>query len=364
MGVDTAVIGAGVVSESHLSVDAANPRANLVAVCDIDEDRAEATANDYGITPYFDVEELLANEDLGLVHVCTSVQTHLPLARAAIEAGVPTVIEKPIAETVAEVEELRTLSEGHDIPVTVIHQGLFSPAMRTARRLIESGELGAIRAVELVKTGGSTPDEANRGDWVFDLPGGEFEEGLPHNIYPLLATGGYPRSEDGLCVNTGLAGEYAHDFAYDGAQVQYVSESGTFCSTTMTSGGQVEKSLHVQGTGGAVSVDIHTQVVTRSRGSYGGSLGKVKKNVDAGLDRLAGSAKNAIRVARQSIDGDWETRKAIDAHAYQLDGVVEAVETGGPMPVPVEEGRWTVALMEAIREESTAATRQPNLSSP
>ncbi|ELZ23111.1 oxidoreductase domain-containing protein [Halosimplex carlsbadense 2-9-1] len=362
MGVRTAVIGAGTVSDAHLSADAANPNADLVAVCDLDERRARAAASEYGITPYFDLDELLAGEDLDLVHVCTSVQTHLPLARSVIEAGVACVIEKPIAESVAEVEELQSLSERHDVPVTVIHQGLFGPAMRKARRLIDAGELGELQSVQLVKSGLTYPDEAQRGEWVFELPGGEFEEGLPHHIYPALAVGGYPEDRDAVDVVTSLRGTYEEAFTYDSAQVQYTTESGTLCTASMTAGGQPEQLLQVQGTDGSITVDMMTQVVLQSRGTYeGSSVGKVKKNVDACFDRLAGTARNAKMVAERQFDEGWETEKRINTHAYQLAAVVDAVSTGGPMPVPLEEGWWTIAIMELIREEGAEPQKQASV---
>lgn len=353
MVVRSAVIGAGVVSETHLSAASKNPRAELVAICDLDEGLARSAAAKYGVTPYVDVEELLVAEPLDLVHVCTPVQTHLPVARSAIEAGVAVVIEKPLAESVAEVDEIASLSADHDVPVTVIHQHDFDPAVRKARRLIEAGDLGAIRAVELVKTGLTRPDESNRGSWVAGLPGGEFEEGLPHHIYPLFSTGGHPRSEDDVQVRTGLVGDYEEGYTYDAAQVQYVTDAGTLCTTTMTAGGQAERTLQIQGETGSVAVDLIPQVLTRSRGSYlGSSLRKVKKNIDGCIDRLVGTAANMKLVVEDRVTGDWETETRLNQHYYQLDAVVRAVATGSPMPVPLEDARWTVAIMEQIREES------------
>lgn len=360
MAVRTAVIGAGIVSNTHLSADSASPRTELVAICDLDEDRARSAASRYDIKPYFDVADLIAAEDLDLVHVCTPVQSHLPLARTAIESEIAVVIEKPITETVEEVEELQSLSEQHDVPVTVVHQGLFSPAMRKARQLIQAGELGELHAVELVKTGCTKPDEANRGNWVHDLPGGEFEEGLPHHIYPVLGVGGYPNSRDDVKVITNVVDDYDDQYLYDRAQVQYVTESGTLCNITMSSGGKVEKLLHVQGEQGSLTVDISSQVVTKSRGKYDkSSIGKVKKNVDQCIDRLVGTARNARLVAQNQLTDNWENAKEINPHYYQLDDVVTGLENGSSMPVPLEEARWTIAIIDEIRKESSE--RQRNL---
>jgi predicted dehydrogenase len=124
----------------------------------------------------------------------------------------------------------------------------------------------------------------------------------------------------------------------------------------MSAGGQYEQLLHVQGTDGSVTVDMVTQVVMRSRSGYNGSsLAKVKKSVDQCYDVIAGTAVNAKRVAERSLVGGWENERALNSHAYQLAAVVDAVETGGPMPVPLEESWWTIAIMEEIREESESS---------
>ena len=106
MSLRSAVVGAGVVSERHLTGLDRNPRTDLVAICDLDEGRANEKALEHGIKAYTDLGEMLAEANLDWLHVCTPVATHVPLAIQAIEAGVPVLIEKPVAETVEEVEEL------------------------------------------------------------------------------------------------------------------------------------------------------------------------------------------------------------------------------------------------------------------
>jgi predicted dehydrogenase len=235
MPLRTAVIGAGVVSDIHMSALDECPRTELVAVCDLDEERARTAARRYGIRAVFDVEELLAEGGLDWVHVCTPVQTHLDIARLAIEAGVPVNIEKPVTETVAEAEELTRLSENYGVPVSVTHQHRFDPAMRAAEARLRAGELGELRAANLLYTGETPPDQANRGEWAFDLVGGEFEEGLPHPLYILLGAAGYPE-EGTIRALTQLHGEYERPFGYDGTTVSYRSEAGTLASVTCLGG--------------------------------------------------------------------------------------------------------------------------------
>ncbi|ADJ15463.1 Gfo/Idh/MocA family protein [Halalkalicoccus jeotgali] len=351
MAVDTAVIGAGEVSDSHLSALAGNPRTNLVGICDIDESRATAAAKKYDTDPYFDLDDLLESVDLDWIHVCTSVQTHLPLAEKAIRAGVPVLIEKPTTETVAELDELAALSEEHDVPVSPVHQHLFDPAMRTARKRIRSGEIGPVRGVDLVYTGHTRPDEANRGTWVFDLPGGEFEEGLPHPLYLTLGAGGYPRGEDDISAQTSLYGDYEGRFDYDSAQIQYATEEGALCSATMLAGGAQNRTIQIHGEDATLIVDMILQTVHRIEGDYKGStVGKVKQSLKYAGGHLAGLAKNAKLVAHASYSDEWAPKTKIDPHKYQIDRTAYALQHDLSMPVPLSEARWTIRLMEELRE--------------
>jgi len=190
MTLRTAVIGGGTVSSVHLDGLDRNPRTDLVAICDLDEDTARGIATEYDIQAFFDVEEMLAKLDLDWVHVCTPVQTHLPIAKTVIEAGIPVQIEKPITETYEEFEELASFAERHDAVVSEKHNHAFDPVVRQALRMKREGELGEVRGVDVIYTGSSRPDDPNRGPWNFDLAGGEFEEGIPHPIYITLRAGG------------------------------------------------------------------------------------------------------------------------------------------------------------------------------
>lgn len=355
MPLRSAVVGAGTVSERHLSGLDRNPRTELVAVCDRDADRAKEKALKYGIKAYEDLGELLAEEDLDWLHVCTPVATHVPLALEAIEAGVPCLIEKPVAETVAEVEELQSAAREADVPVSVVHNHQFDPVMRKLRDRIDRGRLGEIRGVDLLYTGSTPPDTPNRGSWAFDLLGGEFEEGLPHPLYLGLGAAGYPDDREAVCATTALCGDYEQEFGYDGAQVSYATDEGVLCNVTMLSGTIPIRVLYVHGTERSFAADIVSQTLVEFDRDYkGSSTGRALNNVDQAVDRLRGTAENAVSVVRRSRDDSWETAANLDSLYYQFDREAEALLTGDDPAVSLEEARWTIALMEAIRESAGA----------
>jgi len=361
MSLRTAVIGGGTVSENHLSGLAQNPKTDLVAICDLDEETARAKATSYGIKAYFDVGELLESERLDWVHVCTPPQTHLAVATEVLEAGVPTLVEKPVTETIEEFEELAAVAEREDVPFSVVHNHKFGLVMRTVLEEIESGELGEIRGVDLLYTGSTEPDTANRGAWNFELLGGEFEEGLPHPLYLGLNAGGLPRSDEDVAAQTSLVGDYEMEFGYDCAQLQYVSESGALCTIKMLSGTKPVRILYVHGSESTLAADLVSQTLVRLDRDYKASaLARAQNNIDQIVDRVRGTAENVGVVLKDKRAGEWETAVERNGSYYQFDAEAEALLTGTEPHVSVAEARWTVKLQEAIRDSvrqtETAAT--------
>lgn len=358
MQLQTAVVGAGVVSDIHMSALEQCPHTELVAICDVDEQKLRTASQKYDIRAVRDIGRLLDTADLDWLHICTPVQTHLEIAERAIEAGVAVNIEKPVTETVAEAEELVRLSEQHDVPVSVTHQHRFDPAMREAMDRIESGELGDIRGLDLLYTGETPPDMANRGEWAFELVGGEFEEGIPHPIYIMLGAAGYPESREAIQAQTDLYGDYERPFGYDGFDVSYKTETGVLCNIKCLAGSAPQRILFVHGEEKSLNVDFISQTVIEVEQNFNGSsLAKVRNNVSRAGDRLVGTARNAYKVSRRQTDNSWEQTTKLDSHAHQIDLEARALLNDSELPVPVDEGKWTIALVEAIRNESAQRER-------
>ncbi len=356
MTLRTAVVGGGTVSGVHLDGLTRNPRTELVAICDTDEENARDIADDYGIDAYFDVEAMLADADLDWVHICTPVQTHLPIAKLVIEAGIPIQIEKPITETYEEFEELAAHAERHGVVVSEKHNHNFDPVVRAAMEKKRSGELGPVRGVDVIYTGSSRPDDPNRGPWNFELAGGEFEEGIPHPLYMTLRAGGYPRSEQAVTATTSLFDDYEQDFSYDGAQIQYATDDGVLGTTKVLGDTRPVRQLLIHGEEKSLTADLISQTLVEHDRNYKASAAaRALNNVDQVDDRVAGTVANVRSVLKRKRNDDWDTLRLLNAHYYQNDAESRALEAGAPerMPVPLSESRWMMYLMASIRADAT-----------
>ena len=134
-----AVVGAGAFGRNHLRVyremEAAGGPVTLAAVVDQNSAIAEAAAAQYGIPGSTSVESLLA-AGLGLTaaSVCVPTVHHLDAARPLLAAGVDLLIEKPLAASLDEVDELIALAAQHDRMIQAGHLERFNPAVTAARQ--------------------------------------------------------------------------------------------------------------------------------------------------------------------------------------------------------------------------------------
>jgi predicted dehydrogenase len=119
--------------------------AELRWICDLDQSRLDKLGRRYpAVRSTRNFEDLLMDSELDAVAIATPVSTHHPLGLAALKAGKHVFIEKPLAGSVAEAEELMGVAGDCGLTLMPGHTFLYSPPVNTIRDLINSGELGDV----------------------------------------------------------------------------------------------------------------------------------------------------------------------------------------------------------------------------
>jgi UDP-N-acetylglucosamine 3-dehydrogenase len=140
-----AVIGCGSIARHrHLPEYAANSNVEIAAVCDIVEARANEFADKYHAKAYTSFEELLANEEIDAVSVCTPNYLHAPITIAALNAGKHVLCEKPMATKKEEALSMISTAKKNNKKLMIGHNQRFVSSHVKARKFIESGEVGKI----------------------------------------------------------------------------------------------------------------------------------------------------------------------------------------------------------------------------
>jgi predicted dehydrogenase len=140
---------------------------NLVSLCDIDSRKLERCGRRWGVSAlYQDVEEMLTNEALDIVSICTPSSTHLQMVQETAKYGVRAIFcEKPMANFTGECAEMIQLCRDRDILLQVDHQRRFDPTHQEIRKFLQTGGLGKIQQATFYYTAGIN----NTGSHMFDL---------------------------------------------------------------------------------------------------------------------------------------------------------------------------------------------------
>ena len=141
-----AVAGAGLVGRRHAAIIAAGGGTDLAAIAD-PSDAGREVAGRLDVPWFAEIGEMLESVRPAGVVIATPNQLHLEHGLAAIRSGIPALIEKPIADTVAAAEELVRAAAEAGVPLLVGHHRRHNPLIRRAKAAIESGELGRLVAV-------------------------------------------------------------------------------------------------------------------------------------------------------------------------------------------------------------------------
>ncbi|MEU1183044.1 Gfo/Idh/MocA family oxidoreductase [Streptomyces sp. NPDC005820] len=287
-------------------------------------------------------EDLLARADaLDLIVVASPNRTHVPLATAALKAGVPVVVDKPVAGTAAEARALAALADERGLLLSVFQNRRWDNDFLTLRRLLADGELGDVRRFE-----------SRFERWRPQPKGGWRESGDPAEIGGLLYDLGSHVVDQALTLFGPAASVYAEaDVRRPGAE----ADDDTFIALTHTNG--VRSHLYVSATtpqlgprfrvlgstAGYVKYGLDPQeAALREGGRPGPGWGEEPEElwgrVGAGESPLTGGGRPV-----RTLPGDYP--------AYYA-AVSKALIDGGPNPVTAVEAAAALDVLEAARRSA------------
>ncbi len=142
------VIGIGYMGANHARVYANNDDARVVALSDVDIGRTKKLATRYGAAAYSSYKEMLQKEKLDAVSICVPTSLHKEVATAALQAGLPVLLEKPAAPSVKESEEIQRAAEKAGAVVLLGHIERFNPAVRASKELLRKEHLSDVFLID------------------------------------------------------------------------------------------------------------------------------------------------------------------------------------------------------------------------
>ncbi len=335
-----ALVGAGRIAAVHLGYARSVPGARIVAVCDADAERAEAFARDRGIpAAYADLAEMLRREEPTSVHVVTPPATHARLALAAMEAGANVLVEKPMAMTVAEAEEMIATAERHGRRLCVDHNRLFDPVVRRARSLVDAGAIGEVVSVEAhqgvnLAEGGAAG--AGR-HWSVGDPFAPLYNLGPHPLYLAEAFAG---AFDDIAIRGRRSGPEASLF---GEIRALLTGSGADGHVVLSIAAQPYLNhLAIFGTKGTLRANLNTMTLVFERTRRLPKLvAKLAANLEPAGQMIAATAANVAAVALRRM-------RLYPGIGEAIRRFYRSLEEGAPPPVDPRSGLAVVRFLNAI----------------
>ncbi len=151
------VIGVGAMGYNHVRIYSELENAHLLAISDMVRGTLDSVSKEFNTVGYVDFDNILQLEDIEAVNICVPTVFHHDVVMSAIEAGKNVLVEKPIASKLEEAKEMIEAAKDAGVLLATGHVERFNPAVRVAKELIDSGEIGDVVTANAKRLGPYPP---------------------------------------------------------------------------------------------------------------------------------------------------------------------------------------------------------------
>lgn len=334
------IVGCGAVAkERHMpALKRLKSKAMVQAVCDRDQNLAAKIGKEYEVSGiYTELSEMLTKESLDIVDVCVPPKVHRAVAIEAMGHGCHVLLEKPMAPTTEECDEMIRASKESGVKLGIIHNQLFSPPMLAARKLVREGAIGKFTGMRILSSDPRDEMLMRKDYWIHKLPGGMIGETGPHLIYKAIAFIGSVES-----VNVIARNSFDHPWTpFDEYRIELEGQEASCSILVSYSSNRRASTIDLLGTDGALHVDLVSMLLTRYD-----SL-KSMNPIMLALPPLKMSARVIGGIVRNAFSVLKDKGKFF-GHNVVIEEFINSVLSDKEPPVTAEEGRETIRVLEAV----------------
>ncbi len=195
----TAVIGTGNMGKHHVRL--LHKISSLVAISDVNEKKGTEFAEKYNCKYYKDYNEMLNKEEIDAISLAVPTNIHKKIALDIINKGINILIEKPIATTIEDAQEIIDAAENNNVKLMVSHVERFNPAVIKLKDLIDKNELGKINTI-VARRVGVAGNPLTYEDVMLDLAVHDIDifnyliKKQPNNVFSLNGNSGINKKND------------------------------------------------------------------------------------------------------------------------------------------------------------------------
>lgn len=332
-----AIIGAGSIAPSHVEAYLTFPeRCKIVAVADIYPEKAKALVEKYDLKAdvYSDYKEMLNREDLHVVSVCTPPYTHAFISIDFLHAGKHVLVEKPMASSLKECDEMLEAAQANGKILSVISQNRFRTPIMKLKKVLESGLAGKIAHAQVDSfwwRGYSYYDLWWRGTWEKEGGGCTLNHAVHHiDIFQWMM--GMPSEIVAVMSNT----------LHDNAEVEDLSiaifryDNGSLAQITSSVVHHGEEQQFIfQGEKARVSIPWKIRASVAKENGF--PLDEPNLELEQQIQEIY----------------DQTPALVYEGHTGQIDDFLSAIEQGNTVLVDGIQGRRTLELITAIYKSAS-----------
>jgi len=339
------IIGTGWIAESHIQSYKQMEDVEIVAAADLIPGKAEKFMKRFGVEGvrfYPSHKEMIDNEELDGVSVCTYNTQHAAPTIYALEHGIPVLLEKPFSVTLEEAEAVCRAEKASGKFVSVGFQPRFDANMQMIKKIVDSGVLGKIYYIQ---TGGGR----RRG-----IPGSTFIEKSTGGIGALGDIGcysldmvlnaiGYPKP---LTVSGYVSDFFGKDPKYNGADAARFSVDDFAAAFVRLEGGiildfRIAWAMHVNTPGDTIIFGTEGALRIPSTDCWNGSVGGPMTLYH---DVCGAQTETVIPILQNVGKGGLFDKK--------IRSFLDAIKTGGPAPIPTSQILYNQAIIDGINKSA------------
>jgi len=348
---DIALVGCGKAADQHVSEIKKLKNARIVAVCDRELLMAEQLAIRYDVREYYsDFDRMLQQVRPDVVHITAPPQSHVTLAKKALDAGCHILVEKPLALDHEEAEYLIDHVVRSNRKMTIGYTYYFDPIARVMRTMIQEGVLGEIVHVESflgydLSGPFGEPILADQAHWVRQLPGGLLQNILDHLLNkitefiieerPIVYAHAWQRS-DPFNANLGLPDEL---------RVMIRGQTSSAHAIFSAHARPLAHYLTIFGTKNTMHLDFISSTMTfSSTSTLPGTIGRLSCAFGQAWQYFREGGRNVIRFARSQYH-------YLDGLNFLLTAFYDSIIHDTPVPIPHTEMLRISVMMDEIFEQ-------------
>lgn len=334
--INVAIVGVGAISPAHIQAyKMFDDLCQITTLCDIDLDRAREKSKSYQLStvPVFkDFDQICADPDIHLVSICTPPSTHAHIAIRLLKAGKHIIIEKPMAASLEECDEINKVAAEENCIVSVIAQNRFYTPMMKVKQILDQKLIGNVVHSQVDSywwRGSSYYDLWWRGTWEKEGGGCTLNHAV-HHIDILQWMNGMPTEVTAVMSNTSHHNAEVEDISV--AILKYADGTMAQVTSSVIHHGE-EQQLIFQGEKARISAPWKVYASTSLENGF------PKK--DEHTEQLIEQTYNQLSALEY------------EGHPGQILDVLAGIKENKPILVDGIEGRRTLELITAIYKSAT-----------